>query len=420
MELQRTIDGFGLPTLVRAGNHPDDMVETEDNGLQRRADCTEDGNGALWHDNSELEACESCGDLFHIDELSENDDCCEECYNETHPMCTHCGGRYHEDDMTTCDDGDDYCRDCYNNNFDHCANCGQEHYTYGCCSDYTFVDEEVYCNSCAPDCDCNPDYNWKNYGGFHLTKSERRYGVELECSSAEGYGAWIKDSKWGAKDDGSVPGGKEFISPPMAGDDGMRSIAEVCRNLNSDYAEVDNSCGFHLHIDLSDTTKEERKNIALAYYYTCEFWHSCIDESRYDIEYSRLHENSRRNYAYDCRGDAGRTYWTRSDIVNGDDKPDASTRYVWCNWNSFDRHQTVEIRMHHATTDGAAVQNWVKAHIRFVDYVRNLSTAKITRIFGRKGRLELLRVFREIWADSELSDYYGPMIAERDSASQPV
>jgi len=44
-------------------------------------------------------------------------------------------------------------------------------------------------------------------------------------------------------------------------------------------------------------------------------------------------------------------------------------RYHWLNLDSIDKHGTIEIRLHSSTLDANKVCNWVKAHLRFVDWV---------------------------------------------------
>jgi hypothetical protein len=153
-----------------------------------------------------------------------------------------------------------------------------------------------------------------------------------------------------------------------------------------------------LHCDLSGTTAEQRKSIALAYAYTCDFWFACVARNRQDNSY--CHKNVT----------AGRVYWDVDTIKAGSDFPGRGqgiTRYVWLNWAAYAEHNTVEVRLHEGTLDGCAVTNWVKAHLRFIDAVKDMTPGQITRKFGKKTLKTQFRNMKDIWMDDELSTYYG-------------
>jgi len=151
-----------------------------------------------------------------------------------------------------------------------------------------------------------------------------------------------------------------------------------------------------LHCDLSNTTADQRKAIALAYAYTCDFWFACVDSNR-----------RTNNYCHANKSEGGRVYWDVDGIKAGSDFPDVSTRYVWLNWCAYSSHRTVEVRLHEGTLDGSAVCNWIKAHLRFIDSVMNMTPGQITRKFGNKTLKTQMRNMRDIWMDDELSNYYG-------------
>ncbi len=57
---------------------------------------------------------------------------------------------------------------------------------------------------------------------------------------------------WAATSDGSIRTragriGCEFVSPVLRGEEGIRQVVEVCRTLNAMGAQVNSSCGFHVH-----------------------------------------------------------------------------------------------------------------------------------------------------------------------------
>jgi hypothetical protein len=262
-------------------------------------------------------------------------------------------------------------------------------------------DNGIYCEGCWSDQqefeEWDQDTDWKGCAEFEKIGSPRKFGIELETSSAPDCSEWAKGSGWGCKEDGST-NGPEFVSPILYGNDGYDSVMKFCNRLVKNDADIDSDCGYHVHLDLSDTTPAQRKAIALAYHYTRSVWESFTDKSRHDHLYAHRSTGSKRS--------AKPSYWDRKKIVNSPDKPLADTRYVWLNWRAFNRFQTVEVRSHEPTLDGLAVTNWVKAHATFIDYAKTKTVGQISRVFGSECPKTIMRELRFIWNDTELFNYY--------------
>jgi hypothetical protein len=65
-------------------------------------------------------------------------------------------------------------------------------------------------------------------------------------------------------------------------------------------------------------------------------------------------------------------------------------------------HRTFEIRLHSATLDGNKVCNWIKAHARFIDFVKDKTIDELREIFAENH----FRVLDEIWDEADLTYYY--------------
>lgn len=374
-------------------DHRDDVVVCEDTGNHvERDDAHKDSNGKYWEDSDNLTCCPDCDGTFGVDEIDENDGHCETCRRDNYTECTACGDVIKREDRTTSECGDDYCHDCYCDRFYTCDDCGCEVHR----DDVRGRNGSVYCESC-----CGPDedeeYDAKPWraksAAYAKVGSQRKFGVELESSESDGWSDWIESTAFGAKNDGSV-NGKEFVSPVLSGDDGLEAVENFITYANRNGVDVDDACGYHLHIDLSNEDSESRARIALAYAYTRDFWFACVDESRRDNSY--CHSNVRD----------GRVHWDVDTIKVSASQPRPDTRYVWLNWNAYNSHRTVEVRLHEGTFSKNAVCNWIKAHLRFVDYVKTRTFGQITRQFGNKGPVAQLRNMRDIWKDEALSAYY--------------
>jgi hypothetical protein len=95
--------------------------------------------------------------------------------------------------------------------------------------------------------------------------SEIRFGIEMETLLPTGtcqvgqyhHGTQVAGLPrgWNAQHDGSLhtslPGyaGVEIVSPILKGADGLRQIAEVCTWLAAKNARVNETCGFHVHVE---------------------------------------------------------------------------------------------------------------------------------------------------------------------------
>lgn len=382
-----------LPSELAAFVDPVTCVDNDE--VMERDDAIECYNGDFYASQDNVADCPDCDRCTPVDELDDNDGHCERCRQRDYTACEGCGEVIRQRDCTTSEGGDDYCDSCYNERYITCAGCNGEVATddaierRGC----------LYCESCSmpsEDGEHPVPENFVNRSGCAEAGSSRCFGVELETSECNGWSEFIEDTAFGVKEDGSISG-KEFVSAVLSGDDGLNAVRNLCKYANRNGFDVDSDCGYHLHIDLTNESDEELRRIALAYAYTCDFWNACVESDRVDGYYCRYNKAGRHSSA---------GYWDANTIKAGAGRPRAYERYVWANWQAYDRHSTLEIRLHHATLDGRAVCNWVKAHIRFVDYVKGLTVGQITRIFGNKTVKAQMRNMRDLWKDAALSDYY--------------
>lgn len=368
---------------------------------------------------SETGCCESCQDenltpCHDCGEYVEDDDCivsdtdgearCECCHNDSHTSCCECGDSVHDDRIVHSDGGDAYCESCHNDRFLRCECCDTE---IDCHNDSFHCEDGIFCADCHSDREWwEPNWQWKPANmAYDKMGSNRRFGIELETDDAPHYEGWAYGRDWGAVEDGSTSG-PEFVSPPLRGNDGFDSVVSFVDDMASNGCEQTESCGYHLHVDLGDTTPAQRKAIALAYHYTRKMWEGMVAPHRRDTYYASRTVGSQYNSSY---GDA----ITRDDILESDDKPTPKSRmrYHWINWLAFDKHKTVEIRSHEATTDSRAVINWARAHCLFIDYVKDMSCGQVTRTLGGEDTPTQLRELRLAWGD-ELTEYYAAKMAE--------
>jgi hypothetical protein len=374
-----------------------------------------------------LTVCVDCGDVLKSDNATTSDDgnaYCESCYREHYAACDNCGNEIASDDVCHSNGGDSYCESCYNERYTTCERCGDE-----ITNDDAFVSDggDSYCDSCYSElythCDsCDSEVSrddaiYRHYGSyceecapsegeweaeyfcpspcFGEIGSNRRFGVELETSSCPCHEEIQEETVFGCKEDGSISG-MEFVSPILSSDRGLEAIRQFCRAARG--FSVDNRCGYHLHIDATRLTVDELKRVAVAYYFTERLWQSFVPHSRRDNTFCKPLEWTHRDICaletiqdfHDFAGSAGRC---------GD-------RYHWLNLQAIRHHGTIEIRLHTSTLDAEKVCNWVKAHLRFVEWAVNCtSLTEIWQTLGGSVRSQFGKLC-QIWADDELAQFY--------------
>lgn len=219
--------------------------------------------------------------------------------------------------------------------------------------------------------------------------STRKYGIELETASCDGWQDCTEKTMFEAKYDGSVSG-MEFVSPVCNGDADLGRVVDFCRYANGKGFTVDKRCGFHIHFDVSSESSYSLKGIAYAYYLTGKVW-------------GRFVKRARRTNFY-----CGSVKWDVNDMLAADSFAyfaGCQDRYCWFNIASFRRHGTFEVRLHGATLDANKVCAWIKAHTRFADWAASHTHAEIAEKFSGSDE-EVFAAMCEIWGDDELSDYY--------------
>ena len=277
------------------------------------------------------------------------------------------------------------CPDCYiAGEYFQCENC---HNYY---SGYDRSSDENLCRICHHNMTCWDAVPIVWDGNTTELKSSRRFGIELETSECPRHSSLRGKIVYGSKYDCSVSG-MEFVSPILQGDRGLWATRGFCTRAKHKGFKVDSDCGFHLHIDVSNNTDLQRRHIACAYAYTQSFWHKLVNQYR----------------AYDCEY-CHRLAWCGSDMVtayNFQRFCSDQSRYMWFNVYSLQRHGTFEIRLHEGTLDSKRITSWVKAHLRFADFVQDLKFRQIETMFCVSER-QMWQNVTNTWNDLTLARYF--------------
>jgi hypothetical protein len=259
-------------------------------------------------------------------------------------------------------------------------------YCYGCTDlvdldNAHYYNDELYCEDCCPAASTGSDYNevttYDKVGG-------RRFGVELEYNNA----SMTNEHKHFGR--GFDHCGFEYRSGILRGDGGLEATRDfVNHSARADWT-IGYDCGYHLHIDLMGLSLDQLKAVVRAYNLTHYLWEGCVDPTRDATDYCSFGKHD-LSVLQSVSNKEGFAIWGRR-----------TGRYNFINWSSYTYHKTVEIRGHHATLDADEVCNWITAHTRFVDFVKDCSDADLAAFFfGSKTR--------ESWSEiigSDVSEFY--------------
>ncbi|WP_375435096.1 amidoligase family protein [uncultured Hymenobacter sp.] len=231
------------------------------------------------------------------------------------------------------------------------------------------------------------------------SRFERSFGVEIEAYGvskavllaelrAQGLEAHDESYNhttrphWKIVSDASVHGANAFelVSPVLRGYEGLEDLARACRALKVTGAQVNSSCGLHVHLGAQDLSVENMKNLVRNY---------LVLESSIDSVMPRERRASNNSYCRSLQGSrtmaeaerqilAATTAQELSTAANNND------RYHKVNMQSFFRQGTIEFRQHSGSTDFEKISFWVKFLANLVDYSKtrlvapNLPVAEFT------------------------------------------
>lgn len=161
---------------------------------------------------------------------------------------------------------------------------------------------------------------------------------------------------WKVITDGSIqnrPGyvGFEAVSPILQGADGFSQIEKVCDVLVALGATVNRSCGFHVHIGITD-------NMNRPEFFKRLVGHYCANESHIDAILAPSRRGSANTYCQPISSvvkDAIDRAQTVPQII-----AQVPSRFSKVNLQSFWRHRTVEFRHHQGTIEKTKAISWIK------------------------------------------------------------
>jgi hypothetical protein len=314
--------------------------------------------------------CCSCEKTFDAEGviIQGGDAYCEECHEEKFCRCGVCLSVIFRGASLNSPNDEPICESCYSDNVGTCSGCNEEHW-----HDNLSWDERRegdFCISCAR---TDPEITELASKTFKLNPSRRFVGFELEFVTEN---CVPQLSEWGEiKEDGSIKiegdeTAHEFASHAINGDRLIKSIALVAEKLSG--ATVNASCGFHVHLDMRDSTIDQRQNL-MAYWQAFEpLFFAMVPESRRG-----------RSWCKPCAG-IGTCAWE-------------SDRYRALNIAAFEKYSSFECRLHQATLNFDKIAGWIHLLLAFFDGFENVPATpeRIAEVAALNERERLILLFHQ-------------------------
>jgi len=315
----------------------------------------------------DLGTCCSCGDdtiIHHTD--SSGEEFCEPCFDEYYTSCDGCSHTIALDD---CHYGDDYpyCEDCFYDYYNYCESCSEATHC-----DYTMWRSDMpYCEHCCPNDTEDMIYNIENKDiPSYSRESEtfvypvrRLVGIEAEC--------YVHDNSnmstpkhWNNVSDGSINApenyyGVEMVSHPANGDLLMDSVDRLIKWSRIYGANVNRSCGLHIHFNSIDLSAREVAHIGIVYSHFEEVLKGMMPKSRQSSNWCRdFPIGNKELRRIDSEEELIESYYEYMDSEPTQDKYN-DARYCGLNIHSRYYHGSIEFRLHSGTLNKAKILNWI-------------------------------------------------------------
>jgi len=140
----------------------------------------------------------------------------------------------------------------------------------------------------------------------------------------------------------------ECVSPVLAGVNGKNTLKNAVKTLNTAGANVNQTCGLHVHIGASKLTAKQYCNVFVNYAYL---------EAVIDTFMARSRRADNAGYAHTLQDHL--YYLEQAVTIENVQRALCNDRYHKVNAESYRRHKTIEFRQHAGTTNYEKIINWV-------------------------------------------------------------
>lgn len=187
------------------------------------------------------------------------------------------------------------------------------------------------------------------YGVARSSVEQALQRAGINCQQ-EGYNHHTRPH-WKIVSDSSINGRNSFevVSPILKGEAGLLEVRKVTRILSNLGAQVNKSCGLHVHIDARSFSINTWRKIIKNYATLEPTINAFMPPSRRNNPYSQG-LNTISNLSQKLNG--ARTVQDITDILG--------TRYMNINAHAYLRHGSIEFRQHSGTTSYDKIEYWIR------------------------------------------------------------
>jgi len=282
-----------------------------------------------------------------------------------------------------------------------CADCGDDIMDE---NDANFCnDDDSRCQNCYDDYESQRDddesgdipyrdYDTKKYifrtksnKGTAILQSTRGFGVELEClgDSFSGVVRTVNDleSIIGVSRDGSINGsfGFELQLPLVNGLEAERLVNNTCDTLRDYKNSVDDSCGYHIHLQ---SLRSERNHAFIQRLMFTTMIFDDVIKSLIPAKRSKNHycksirnymdiDNIVNSYNIELLEQLWYRDYNKRNIKRRKSNKYDEARYFGFNFHCyFAKSKHLEVRYHSGTINAEKILHWANLHTLLLDYVK--------------------------------------------------
>lgn len=201
-----------------------------------------------------------------------------------------------------------------------------------------------------------------------------KFGVEIECFGVATVPQEAINLGWIDKDDCSIDGqySLELVSPPLEfNKENLKQVEHVMKLLREAGGQVNNTCGFHVHIDLGDAIADCHAGtlfdtLTKRYRDLEPFTDTLVPLSR---------RQSRNTFCHSMEQFSLPSRVLNNQTLSLEGRNDLSyiQRYQKINISAFIVHGTVEIRHFAGTLNGTKATSWIRFCHAFVSAAKRHS-----------------------------------------------
>jgi hypothetical protein len=242
-------------------------------------------------------------------------------------------------------------------------------------------------------------YRRRGHGSGHFGTEHEFFGID-EYHLAQGLSSRFGPN-WGVKNDGSVSNeGLEIATPVLYGSRGRDELSQVLDYVAREGAQIDTTCGLHVHHSAAHLTPQNVWDCVLTYKHFQGAINSILPPSRSSNSYC-----NRIDYV-GSRNDGPARNSTLKEMADGH-----WGRYYVVNLSSLRVHGTVEFRQHSATLNPEKTLNWVDLTRAMLNVGKRVEQSVVPgpRHLLHSGEYDptsLDAMLRYLGVSTDLADYY--------------